>query len=211
MDTRDISLWFSGQISTPTPLIKVFSQYLSALEAAQIFEQFQSNKWISNGQVLWSGIAPSTAQTWANRHHLQTLTTAMGPLTDGKHPDCLRVSKTPKQWSQYMRGASAVFAWHIARGQTVTLLSPPPPERFHPTGLSNYQAIEKPILQGRIGECAVEKIMTVHPIMPECEEFSYEIWPEDMVSTWTERFGQSGKQYHRRNGEIWVAARISCS
>ncbi|KAJ5159931.1 uncharacterized protein N7482_006935 [Penicillium canariense] len=132
---------------------------MSMKEAAEIFKQFQSDKWLYNGQVLWSGVSRSQAQEWADRHHMQTLTTAMGSLMDELHPDCLKSSKTPHQWGQ---------------GDKVTLLSPPPPERFHPSGLSNYQAIEQPIVQGLIGEYAVQKIMMVHPTVKESEEFSYE-------------------------------------
>lgn len=50
-----------------------------------------------------------------------------------------------------MKGASAIFAWFVSRGEKVTVLSPPPPSRFHPIGLTNFQEIEKPILKGKGG------------------------------------------------------------
>jgi hypothetical protein len=100
-----------------------------------MLEQFQSNDWIPNGQVLWSGMPREKAQEWAKRHELQTLTIVMGPLMDIKHPDCLKLRKNNQQWSNYIHGASAIFAWRIAQGEKVTLLSPPLPERFHPSGL----------------------------------------------------------------------------
>lgn len=122
------------------------------------------------------------AQEWADKHHLQTLTTAMGPLMNGKHPDCLKSKKSRHQWCHYIHGASAIFAWHIARGGIVTVLSPPP-ERFHPSALSNYQAIEEPVIRGRLGQNAVRQIIMVHPTVKGGAEFSYEIWPFDKSST----------------------------
>lgn len=189
MDFEDISQWLSTRNPTATPLVTLFSKYLTAQEAAQIFQQFQSNNWIYNGQVLWSGVPRDKAQEWAGKHHLQTLTTAMGPLMDEDHPKCLKSKKSSHQWSQYVHGASAIFAWHIARGEKVTVLSPPPPERFHPSGLTYYQAIEKPIIQGQLGRCAVHRIILVHPTVTESEEFLYEIWPVDKSSTWIQKFG----------------------
>lgn len=129
------------------------------------------------------------AQQWADRHRLQTLTTAMGPLMDVKHPNCLKLRKNSEQWSKYVHGASAIFAWRIAKGEEVTLLSPPPPERFHPSGLSYYQVIEEPIIRGLFGQNAVHKINIVHPLIKESDEFFYELWPNDRSNKWVERFG----------------------
>ncbi|GFF24812.1 reticulocyte-binding protein 2 homolog a [Aspergillus udagawae] len=192
MDREDISLWFSNQGSAKSPLIGAFSQYLSVQDAVQIFEQFHSNNWIPNGQVLWSGIPRRTAQEWADKHHLQTLTTAMGLLMDENHPDCPRWKKTSQQWSKYIHGASAIFAWRIAQGEKVTVLSPPPPERFHPSGLSSYQVIEEPIIKGLICQSAVDQILMAHPTVTESEDFLYEAWPEDQSSLWLARFGSRG-------------------
>lgn len=173
----------------PPPLVTILRQYLSVKEAVQILEQFQSDDWIPNGQVLWSGMLREQAQEWADRHRLQTLTTAMGPLMDVKHPDCLKLRKSNSQWSNYVHGASAIFAWRIAQGENVTLLSPPPPERFHPSGLSYYQLIEEPIIRGLLDKKAVQKIMIVHPMITKSNEFLYELWPNDKRDKWVERFG----------------------
>ncbi|RAH71885.1 uncharacterized protein BO66DRAFT_284234, partial [Aspergillus aculeatinus CBS 121060] len=178
----------SGQQAPGVPLTKVFSQYVTVPEAVRIFEQFQS-KWITNGQVLWSGIPFDNAQAWAEKRNLQTLTTAMGPLMDKKNPECLRTKKSKNQWSRYIHGASAIFAWHIARFEKVILLSSPPPQRLHPTGLSNYQLIEEPIIRGLLGHCAVQKIINIHPTVLGGEKCPYEIWPNDETFKWTEQFG----------------------
>lgn len=62
-----------------------------------------------------------------------------------------------------MKGASAMYAYHIAQDEgVVTVLSPPPPERFNPYGGSNYQTMEEPILKGKLGP-RVTKIGMVHP------------------------------------------------
>lgn len=138
---------------------------------------------------MWSGILRENAQQWADKHKMQTLTTAMGPLMIPKHPLCLKVKKSPKQWSKYVKGASAVFAWHISEGKRITVLSPPPPERFHPSGLTNYQTIEEPILKGEVGGRAVSQIEMVHPTVREAENFHYQIWPVDETHTWIAKFG----------------------
>ncbi|KAJ5375427.1 hypothetical protein N7517_007433 [Penicillium concentricum] len=189
MDRETFFQSFANQQSAQAPLVRVLNQYLSVQEAVQILEQFQSNAWIPNGQVLWSGIPREKAQEWADRHGLQTLTTAMGPLMDTQNPNCLRLRKGPRQWSNYIHGASAIFAWRIAQGDTVTLLSPPPPERFHPSGLSYYQAIEEPIIRGLIDQKAVHKINIAHPMSKGSDEFLYELWPNDRSDKWRERFG----------------------
>ena len=93
------------------------------------------------------------------------------------------------QWSRYIRGASAIFAWHIARGESVTVLSRPPPVRFNPSGHSTYQEIEEPIIRGHLGQHAVNLITIVHPMVTGAEEFLYEVWPRDQGSTWTKNFG----------------------
>ena len=179
---------FPDQQSAPALLSKL-SQFLSTQEAIDIFKQFQSDEWFHNGQVLWSGVPRHRAQEWADYHQLQTLTTAMGPLMDEKHPDCLRFKKTSQQWSRYIHGASAIFAWHIAQGEIVTLLSPPPPKRFHPSGLSYYQVIEEPIIKGLVSRCAVDKIIIAHPTVKKSQNFLYELWPDDKGNEWSQRYG----------------------
>ncbi|KAF2177152.1 hypothetical protein K469DRAFT_810030 [Zopfia rhizophila CBS 207.26] len=97
----------------------------------------------------------------------------MGPLMDNGSP----------------LGVSAVFAWCISRGEKVTVLSPPPPERFHPSGLTNYQAIEEPILKKVITSHALFQIEMVHPTVKRAENFSYQVWPVDNTATWITVFG----------------------
>jgi hypothetical protein len=142
------------------------------------------------------------AQKWADEHGMQTLTTAMGPLMIPEHPLCLKSKKTPHAWSQYIHGASAIFAWHIARGECVTLLTPPPPDRFNPSGFTYYQVIEQPIIKGAVGQDSVCHIDVVHPTVKKAEEFSYELWPDDNKSTWIKRFGlQTGPRNWRATGQ----------
>jgi len=168
-------------------LIPILLEYLNVEEELQIHKQFLGSEWRPNGQVLWSGILREEAQKWADEHDMQTLTTAMGCLMDPMAPSCLRKDKSSLGWTRYIKGASAVFAWHIAREEKVTVLSPPPPERFHPSGLTN-QAIEEPILKSAIAGGAVLQIAMVHPTVKGAENFSYQIWPVDETATWIAEF-----------------------
>jgi hypothetical protein len=188
MDTCQ-SITLGGFGSFPPLLAAILSLYLTADEKEQINEQFQGQAWRRNGQVMWSGMLREEAQSWADERGMQTLTTAMGPLMMPNHPLCLKGTKTDKQWTSYVAGASAIFAWHISQGEMVIVLSPPPPERFHPSGLTNYQAIEEPILKGRLGGGAVSCIKMVHPAVKGAENFCYQIWPIDDTHTWTAHFG----------------------
>jgi hypothetical protein len=103
--------------SSPPLLAAIIALYLTADEKEQIDEQFQGQTWRRNGQVMWSGILRDDAQSWAGEHGMQTLTTAMGPLMMPKHPLCLKRTKTVKQWTSYVAGASAIFAWHVSQGK----------------------------------------------------------------------------------------------
>jgi hypothetical protein len=174
----------------------VFLQYLTIEEQLQIGQQFHDT-WRRNNQVLWSGMLREDAQRWADAHDMETLTTAMGPLMTPNHPQCLRTRKSEKGWSKYMKGASAVFAWYISRGEKATVLTPPPPERFHPSGLTNYQAIEEPILKGRKESGDMLRIEMVHPTVEGAENFSYQIWPVDETSTWLAKFGTLARRKQR--------------
>lgn len=214
MDCGDTTQRLFNTCSAQTFLVESVNRFMSEQEAIQILEHFQSN-WIPNGQVLWSGVSRDEAQEWADHHGLQTLTTAMGPLMDEDHPECLKLKMSPHQWSRYIHGASAIFAWCIAQGEKATLLTPPPPERFHPSGLSYYQVIEEPIVKGLFGERAVHKIMICHPMVKESEEFVYELWPSDRRDDWRKRFGsapfemkwrQTGKKAQKIQ---WKSMRVS--
>ncbi|GLA67613.1 hypothetical protein AtubIFM54640_011296 [Aspergillus tubingensis] len=174
--------------------IEYLHQELTTAEAIQICERFQGTAWRPGRQVLWSGVPRAIVQQWADAHGMQTLTTAMGLLMAHDHPQCRHLHKSKQRWSRYMHGASALFASHIAQdGGTVTVVTPPPPERFNPYGGTNYQAIEEPILKGERGSCCVKKIELVHPTVPGAEEFCYEIWPEDETDSWTAKFAKASK------------------
>jgi hypothetical protein len=129
------------------------------------------------------------AQKWADHYNMQTLTTAMGPLMDEKSSLCPRRKKSDKAWSKYIHGASAIFAWHIAKSDRVTVLCPPPPQRFHPSGLSFFQTIEEPILRAAISKGAVLRIDLVHPLVKEAENFRYQLWPQDETEVWVAAYG----------------------
>ncbi|KAF3484278.1 uncharacterized protein GIQ15_03602 [Arthroderma uncinatum] len=93
------------------------------------------------------------------------------------------------RWSKYMKGASAIFAYYISQGATVVVLTPPPPHKFNPSGRTNYQAIEEPILKGAFGGSAVSRIDMVHPTVRGAEDFSYQAWPADETYIWIADFG----------------------
>ncbi|KAL3292308.1 formamidopyrimidine-DNA glycosylase [Colletotrichum asianum] len=108
-----------------------------------------------------------------------------------------------------MRGASALFAWRVSQGRLTTVLTPPPPHRFHPSGLTNYQDVEEPILKGVLGS-SVERIMMAHPEVAGAESFVYEAWPSDRYATWVASFGEFPDKAWRLVGRtrartIWQA------
>lgn len=162
---------------------------LTLEEESDIHHQFRSCSWIPGHQVLWSGMLRERAQAWADERGMQTLTTAMGPLMDPRVPLCPWNRKSNKAWSKYIHGASAAFAWHIAKEDVVTVLCPPPPQRFHPSGRSFYQIIEEPILRSAIADGASLRIELVHPQVNGAEDMWYEMLPVDEVETWIESFG----------------------
>lgn len=163
-------------------------QYLTTEEFEQIIRQFKSCPWQENKQVLWSGLMKDQVQKWAAQRGMQTLTTAMGPLMDSSNPLCLRQKKSSCAWSKYIKGASLVFAWRISQGSYTTVLTPPPPERFHPDGLTNWQDIEEPVLKGRLGTPTSCAILLVHPAVQEARNFRYQVWPVDYTDKWLNKF-----------------------
>jgi hypothetical protein len=164
-------------------------QFMTSDEELQIHRQFQGRQWRPNRQVLWTGIDREIGQKWTNVHDMQTLTTAMGPLMDPSDASCVRERKNKHAWSKYVKGASALFACYIAGNERVVVLSPPPPERFHPSGWTNYQAIEEPILKRAIVCGALLQIEMVHPTVKGAEDFHYQVWPVDDTATWIAVFG----------------------
>ncbi|KAE8132738.1 hypothetical protein BDV38DRAFT_260369 [Aspergillus pseudotamarii] len=122
---------------------------------------------------------------------MQTLTTALGLLMAKENGRFPFARKSKKEWSLYIKGASALFAWHICGGKEVTVLTPPPPFRFNPSGFTNYQVIEEPILKGGIDGKHISIIMLVHPDVKGAEDFKYQIWPVDKTSSWIAKFGST--------------------
>ncbi|OHE98326.1 hypothetical protein CORC01_06322 [Colletotrichum orchidophilum] len=183
-------------ISCQALIHTVCPQYLKAGEAEQIMKQFDSCPWLEDKQVLWSDVRRKQAQDWADHRGLQTLTTVMGPLMVSSNPQCLRKSKSSSAWSDYMKGASLIFAWRISKGSRTTVLTPPPPERFHPDGLTNYQDIEEPVLKGRLGTPTFCRIFLVHPTVQAAQDYRYQVWPVDCTDLWLTTFGNNAISMH---------------
>ncbi|KAM4066304.1 hypothetical protein HRG_000420 [Hirsutella rhossiliensis] len=151
--------------------VKLFiNQHLTGDEIYQILEQLRRTC-IPNNQVLWTGMPP------------------MGPLMDTNNALCPKKQKSPKQWSTYVHGASAIFAWLISEAESVTVLSRPPPVRFHPSEGTSFQTIEQPIIKGTTGNKGVNAIRIVHPRVPDAADFTYQLWPKDGVAAWVSTFG----------------------
>ncbi|KAK5988330.1 hypothetical protein PT974_12480 [Cladobotryum mycophilum] len=180
-------LWHQ-QSPPPSAIGAIILTFLTMKESEEVYRQLR-HSWLPNRQVLWSGVQYGTAQRWASKHGMQTLTAAMGPLMDSENPRCHKKEKTPNAWSKYVHGASAVFAWYIAGGDLVTVLSRPPPQRFHPSGQTYYQVIEEPIIKGDVGNRHVNRINVAHPNATEAVDHIYEMWPDDQCLDWKSRFG----------------------
>lgn len=180
----------SCNIGQPSDTIKSLIRYwLTEEEASDVLLQ-SCKVCISNRQLLWSGMLHSTAQQWADTHDFQTLTTSLGPLLRSDDQDCWYCRKTKKSRSSYIHGASIVFFfWFISQGNSVIVLSQPPPQHFHPTGQSFYQLYEEPIIKGMLGNRSVTRIVAAHPTVQSALGFTYEMWPHDKLSLWTNSFG----------------------
>ncbi|WKT54237.1 hypothetical protein QSH57_004821 [Fusarium oxysporum f. sp. vasinfectum] len=168
--------------------MKLMRCWITDEEANKIHLQFQKSC-VANRQVLWSGMLRQKAQYWADKHDFQTLTTALGPLLNPADPQCPNGTKSSAARNRYIHGASILFAWFITYGDLVTVLSQPPPQRFHPSGQSFYQLYEEPIIKGKMDNQAVKKIVIAHPTVGAAVDFTYEMWPHDEPSLWTTTFG----------------------
>ncbi|KAG8627836.1 hypothetical protein KVT40_003709 [Elsinoe batatas] len=115
----------------------------------------------------------------------------MGPLMDSTHPRCLKTRKTDRQWRIYIRGAAALFASYIAKGSKVIVLSQPPPQKLNPSGHTNYQVVEEPILKGFVGDSSVGRIDMVHPTVQGAEDCVYQSWPVDNTEEWVAKYRDS--------------------
>ena len=152
-----------------------------------------------NEQFMWTGLLREQAQQWADERGLHTLSTAMGPLMTKEHVLCCKNKKPTKGWSQYVKGASALFAGFITFEETVTVLSPSPPERFHPSGQTNYQTIEELILRAGGKDGSGIRIEMVHPLVKGAEDFRYQLWPIDETYRWINKFGSRTEKRNWRS------------
>lgn len=174
--------------STPAAIRSFIEAHLTTEEASRIRDQF-SRSFCPNRQVLWTGLNEEIVLAWVKARGFQCLRMAMGPLMDKRNPDCPRRTASPKQWVQYIHGASAIFALKISGGAVVTLLTHPPPERFHPSGATSYHVLEDPIIKGKHGNRSVKKIQIVHPMATKASMDPYMLWPRDEVATWISQHG----------------------
>ncbi|PQK16787.1 hypothetical protein BB8028_0006g11060 [Beauveria bassiana] len=140
----------------PDALMQFIHGNLSSATIASIAVQLQKSC-VPDRQVLWTGMTREAAQKWADAHDLQTLTTAMGAYMNTKNQLCPQKQKSHAAWIDYIHGASALFALRISQGEVVTVLSNPPPQRFHPDGNTSFQCIEAPIITGELGNRAVTR------------------------------------------------------
>lgn len=154
---------------------------------------------------MWSGVPREWVQTWADKNHMQTLSTAMGPLMLKNHGRCLKSTKSKAQWSRYVKVASRIFALYVPKGHEITVLTRPPPNKFHPMGLSTYQSVEEPILKGMQGGEPVSRINLVHLTVADASDFRYQISPEDKTHLWTDRYKlHQLRKHHRRTAKRYV-------
>lgn len=179
----DIGQLVASETECPKQLRCLLHHHLTLSEMRCIWTEFQKHC-PKNRQVLWTGVPRARAQQWADRLGLQTLETAMGPYMDVNNPSCPRKKKTPKKWTEYIHGASALFALIISKSDYVTVLCNIPPQRFHPTGDTSFQCIELPILTGQHGNRPVGRIDMVHPFSTESAAFTYQFWPDDHTLDW---------------------------
>ncbi len=167
----------------------VYLQFVTIAEADQIHTQFVDIGFKPGRQIMWTGVSRDRVQRWADANSMQTLTSVMGPLMDKKHPSCLKLKKSSKEWTAYVKGASALFALHVPKGDVVTVITRPPPQTYNPTGDSTYQTIEEPILKGNEGSEAVSCINMLHLTVAGAEQHRYQAWPVDQTCSWIEKFG----------------------
>ncbi|KAJ0159070.1 hypothetical protein CTA2_10365 [Colletotrichum tanaceti] len=191
--------WASAEIRDQHALFcTVWPQYLTLEEFSDIIKQFDGPGWVRDKQLLWSGVEYAEVERTAGEHDMQTLRTAMGPLMDPDHPRCLKSNKNGKAWSKYIRGASLIFARRISRGDVATIMTPPPPDCFHPSEMTNLQDIELPVLRGDLGNRPVPRIFLWHPTVQGAPPFRYQVWPDDHTPSRYEMF-----ESRPRNTKTW--------
>jgi hypothetical protein len=100
-------------------------KYLTRQEAEQIIERFKGIPQRYDRLAFWTGIPREWVQQWADDHDMLTLTSAIGPLMDRKDQRCLRRIKKSRKWSEYIKGASVIFARYTCRRGIARLLTLP--------------------------------------------------------------------------------------
>jgi hypothetical protein len=100
-------------------------KYLTRQEAEQIIERFKGIPQSYDRLAFWTGIPREWVQQWADDHDMLTLTSAIGPLMDRKDQRCLRRIKKSRKWSEYIKGASVIFARYTCRRGIARLLTLP--------------------------------------------------------------------------------------
>lgn len=159
------------------------AQLLSRHEVRQLNQVFETSLKDDSTIVFWTGISPKLAKDWAHENGLKTLTAAMGTLyADKKRRPYPR--KSPKSWSQYMKGASWLFAQQACQNRCAVVLTSAPPNVYSTREHSNYREIEEPILKGVKNTQHAIRIDYVHPEILGAAGFRYQIWPIDCSSEW---------------------------
>ena len=154
----------NGMVDVDVPVPWQATNYLTSAEIHAIRARFESVVSSSPGRlVFWTGIAREFAQRWADRRDMFTLTSLMGPLMDIRHPSYPWAKKSKKQWKNYVKGASGLFAEHACSSGTVTVLIRSPEDKWTPRRNSTYRQIEGPILRGEKGIQRAKQIVIVHP------------------------------------------------
>jgi hypothetical protein len=106
-------------------------EYLSREEADNIITRFEGIPSSLDRLLFWTGLPREWAQRWADEHGMLTLTSAMGPLMDTAHPQCLKRKKKGKDWSRYVKGASSIFSRYACTCGVVRVLTVPPSETLN--------------------------------------------------------------------------------
>ena len=157
------------------------SNYLCEDEITQLNQVFEISLQHDSTLVFWTGISPHLAKDWAHRNDLKTLTMAMGLLYTENNR---RSQKATNSWTNYMKGASWVFARHACRDRYAIVLTNAPPNVYSTREHSNYREIEEPVLKGLQAGGHALQIDYVHPTVPGAECFRYQIWPDNRSSDW---------------------------
>ena len=82
-----------------------------------------------------------------------------------------------------MKGTLAIFIEHISKSKKIIVLSSLPPHKLYSFRLTNYQAIEEPILKGGLRGGAVLYIEIVYLTVKGAKNFYYHVWPVNKTHT----------------------------